>query len=64
YQENQVSDPRRFKDCENDFPSCAWRRLRDELDSRDGDAVIICGSDDELTSKIGAVSAALTLLAA
>jgi predicted transcriptional regulator len=50
------------KDCENDFPTNAWRLLRDELGPRDGDAIIICGSDDELSSKIGALSAALTLL--
>lgn len=54
--------PAGSKDCEKDFPSSAWRRLREELHPRDGDTIIICGADDELTSKVGAVSAALTLL--
>lgn len=54
--------PAGSKDCEKDFPHGVWNRLREELEPRDRDVVIMCGSSDELTSKIGAISAALTLL--
>ena len=49
-------------DCEKDFPNPAWRRIRRELTPRNGDAVIVSGSDDAVKAKIGAVAAALTLL--
>lgn len=49
-------------DCEKDFPSRAWTALRKRLKSKDGDAVILCGSDREETARLGALSAALTLL--
>ncbi len=49
-------------DCEKDFPSNAWSNLRAELEPKNGDAVIVCGAPDETTAKLGALSAALTLL--
>lgn len=49
-------------DCEKDFPSRSWMALREQLRPKDGDAVILCGSDKEETAKLGALSAALTLL--
>jgi hypothetical protein len=48
-------------DCEQDFPSPVWEDLRTKLRPRDGDAVILCGSDDETSATLGALSAALTL---
>ena len=50
------------EDCEKDFPSRAWAALRKQLQPRDGDAVILCGSDREDTARLGALAAALTLL--
>jgi hypothetical protein len=49
-------------DCERDFPSKLWSFLRFELKPRDRDVVILCGAKDETTAKLGALSAALTLL--
>ncbi len=49
-------------DCERDFPNPAWKRLRSKLSPRDGDAVILCGSDDDMKATFGSLSAALTLL--
>jgi hypothetical protein len=48
-------------DCEKDFPSRAWTALRKQLKPKDGDAVILCGSNKEETARLGALSAALTL---
>ena len=49
-------------DVENDFPSDAWSRLRNGLQPREKDVVIVCGSGARQTSHIGALSAALTVL--
>jgi len=49
-------------DCEKDFPGKVWSTLRDELKPKNGDAVILCGARNEGTAKLGALSAALTLL--
>jgi hypothetical protein len=49
-------------DCERDFPSKAWRLVREGVHPKNGDAVILCGADDETTAKLGVLSAALTLL--
>jgi len=49
-------------DCEKDFPTGAWKLLRKRLAPKDGDVVIVCGAQDQLRAKLGAVSAALTLL--
>jgi len=49
-------------DCEKDFPSRAWPTLRAKLRPKNGDAMIVCGAGDEITAKLGALSAALTLL--
>ena len=48
-------------DCEKDFPSPAWKKLRLELDPKDGDVLVISGSDDSMMSRLGALAAALTL---
>ncbi len=50
------------KDCERDYPGDVWGRLRDNLKPSEGDAVIICGSSDDQHSRVGALSAALSLL--
>ena len=49
-------------DCERDYPSPAWSALRKELKPRSGDAIIICGAASERNARLGALSAALTLL--
>jgi hypothetical protein len=49
-------------DCEKDFPSKAWSVLRKQLNPKSGDAVVLCGAQDETTAKLGALSAALTLV--
>ena len=49
-------------DCEKDFPSRSWKALRERLRPKNGDAVILCGSDNGETARLGALSAALTLL--
>jgi len=49
-------------DCEKDFPSRAWPILRSELIPKNGDVVIVCGAQDETVARLGALSAALTLL--
>lgn len=49
-------------DCERDFPSPVWRKLRRELHPEDGDALVLSGSDDQMESKLGALAAALTLV--
>jgi len=49
-------------DCEKDFPSGAWGLLKKRLILRNGDIVIVCGAQDGLKAKLGALSAALTLL--
>lgn len=48
-------------DCEKEFPSPAWENLRTRLKPRKGDSVILCGSDDETSATLGALSVALTL---
>jgi hypothetical protein len=50
------------KDCEKEFPGAVWRSLREKVSPREGDAVVLCGAPDELRAKLGALSAALTLL--
>ena len=60
--EGKFAVPGGSPDCERDFPSETWRKLRAELKPKDGDAVILCGAQDETTAKLGALSAALTLL--
>ena len=49
-------------DCERDFPGGAWTTLRKKLNPSNGDAVILCGSEVEDGARLGALSAALSLL--
>jgi len=49
-------------DCEKDFPSGAWTKLRKETRPRDSDAVILCGARTEVKARLGVLAAALTLL--
>src|SRR5262249_43362935 len=49
-------------DCEKDFPGPAWSELRSGLRPKNGDAVIVCGAPDQITAKLGALAAALTLV--
>lgn len=50
------------QDCEREFPSEAWALLRKQLSPKNGDAVILCGAQLEIIARLGAISAALTLL--
>jgi hypothetical protein len=50
------------KDCEKDFPGPVWKTLRAKLQPLNGDVLIVCGSDDGTTSRLGAISAAMTLV--
>jgi hypothetical protein len=59
---NKFGVPGGSSDCEKDFPGKLWSSLRDGLKPKDGDAVILCGARDETTAKLGALSAALTLI--
>lgn len=58
----KFSIPGGSNDCEKDFPSKSWSILRAELNPKDSEVVILCGAGDETTAKLGALSAALTLL--
>jgi len=49
-------------DCERDFPSRVWVALKRRLKPMDGDAVVLCGSGEGETARLGALSAALSLL--
>jgi len=49
-------------DCEKDFPSRAWPVLKNELKPKNGDVVILCGAATEVTARLGALAAAITLL--
>ena len=49
-------------DCEKDYPGPVWSTLRKALVPKNGDVVIVCGASDENTSKLGVISAALTLI--
>lgn len=60
--ESKFQLPGDSQDCERDFPGTIWRTLREGLHPSNGDLVILCGSSDESTSTIGALSAILTLL--
>ena len=59
---NRFAIPGGSSDCEKDFPSRAWSTIRKELKPANGDAIIVCGAQNETTAKLGAISAALTLL--
>lgn len=60
--EGKFSIPGGSTDCEKDFPGPSWGSLRGHLRLANGDAVILSGAAGEVTSKLGALSAALTLL--
>ncbi len=62
YRSGKFTIPGGSSDCERDFPSKAWASLRSSLSPSDGDAVVLCGAQDEITARLGALSAALTLL--
>lgn len=49
-------------DCERDYPGPSWKILRELFSPGNGDVVIVCGSDDSVSSSVGAISAALTLI--
>ena len=54
--------PGESTDCEKDYPSTVWKLLRKKLVPKGGDVVIVCGAEEELKARLGALSAALTLL--
>lgn len=60
--EGRFAVPGGSPDSEKEFPSDVWDALRERLKPKNGDAVIVCGADDETTAKLGALAAALTLL--
>lgn len=60
--EGKFSIPGGSMDSERDFPSKVWQDLREALEPKEGDAVVVCGARDETTAKLGALSAALGLL--
>ncbi len=62
FRNGKFSIPGGSSDCEKDYPSKAWPILRERLEPKNGDAIILCGARDETTAKLGALSAALTLL--
>ena len=62
YKGGKFTVPGESTDCEKDFPGRIWSALRSELGPRSGDAIIVCGARDETTAKLGALSAALSLL--
>lgn len=49
-------------DCEKEFPSRAWPVLKNELKPKNGDVVILCGAVTEVSARLGALAAAITLL--
>jgi hypothetical protein len=49
-------------DCERDFPDEVWPTLRAALEPKNDDVVIVCGAHEDKKAKLGALSAALTLL--
>jgi hypothetical protein len=49
-------------DCEKEFPSEAWPSLKAGLKPKNGDAVILCGAEDQVSARLGALAAAITLL--
>ena len=59
--ESKFTVPGGSSDCEKDFPSPTWRKLRREFSPRDGDALVLSGSEDSIKSQLGAIAAALTL---
>ena len=48
--------------CEKDYPSQAWSYLKRNLGPKNEDAVILCGARDEVSARLGALAAAITLL--
>lgn len=62
YKGNKFSVPGGSSDCEKEFPGGGWPALREKLNPKNGDAIVVCGARDETTSKLGALSAALTLV--
>ncbi|QQG48129.1 MAG: hypothetical protein HY247_05070 [archaeon] len=60
--EGKFAVPGGSHDCERDFPSGTWSLLRAGLSPKNGDAVVLCGASNDSTARLGALSAALTLL--
>lgn len=58
----KFSIPGGSTDCEREFPGPVWGLLRRRIHPSDGDCVILCGAESETAAKLGALSAALTLL--
>jgi hypothetical protein len=60
--QDKFTMPGGSENCEKDYPSPLWKDLRARLFPREGDAIILCGADDEITAALGALSAGLTLV--
>jgi hypothetical protein len=50
------------EDCEKEFPGESWSQLRHEFMPREGDVVIVCGAEQQITARLGALAAAILLL--
>ncbi len=61
-QGSKFTVPGGSSDCERDFPSGVWKELKGKLNPAEGDAVIVCGSNDQIASTLGSLAAALTLV--
>jgi hypothetical protein len=60
--DSKFRTPRALNDCDSDYPGRIWTLLRERLRPQNGDVVIICGAETPDLSKVGAISAALTLI--
>ena len=49
-------------DCERDFPSPTWSFLKMKLAPKNNDVVILCGARNDVSARLGALAAAITLL--
>lgn len=61
-QKGRFTVPGGSSDCEKDFPGQSWKKLRSELKPVNGDVVILCGAPGEIAARLGALSAAMTLV--
>jgi hypothetical protein len=62
FERGKFAIPGGSRDCEADFPSASWKKLRKSLSPRDGDAIVLCGAELEHVAVLGALAASLSLL--
>jgi len=61
-QSGRFTIPGGSTNCEKDFPSTTWSFLKKSLAPKNNDVVILCGAQDEVSARLGALAAAITLL--